>query len=141
MTDHDRSIAEEPNKRRAWTRFLDIVLRSVHVLVISALFGGTVFKIPSEQLIAFRILAMISGGALIVSEISHQRGWLSQGRGLMVIIHAGLLSLASFWPGLALPCLAAALVVGMIGSHMPKKWRYWEFFHGGRKVMRDKRDV
>jgi hypothetical protein len=137
MTDHNGSNEEGPNKRRSWTRTLDIVLRSMHVLVISALFGGAVFRIPTGQLLLCRALAAVSGAALIASEVSHRRGWPRQGRGLMVYIHAGLFSLACAWPKLAPACLAAALVIGMTGSHMPKKLRYWEFTHGGG---RDKRE-
>ena len=130
MTDHNWSISEGPNQRPAWTRFLDIVLRTAHVLVISVLFGGAVFKIPAAQLSPWKYLAIVTGGALIVSEILHSRHWPYQGRGVMVFIHVGLFSLAGFQPGLAIPCLLAALVVGMLGSHMPKKLRHWSFIHG-----------
>jgi hypothetical protein len=129
MTDHKNSFSEGPTPHPSWTRYLDIVLRSAHVLVISVLFGGAVFRIPARQLLPGQILAAVSGAALIASEISHRRGWPSQGRGLMVTIHAGLFSLACLRPGLAIPCLLLALVVGMAGSHMPKKFRYGEFIH------------
>jgi hypothetical protein len=130
MTDQNRLISAGPGQRPAWTRFLDIVLRTIHVLVISVFFGGTVFKVPAHQLLPFRTLSIITGVALIVSELSHHRRWPSQGRGLMVYIHVGLFGLASFRPDLAIPFLLAALVIGMTGSHMPKKLRYWEFIHG-----------
>jgi hypothetical protein len=129
MANHDGSISKEPNLHPTWTRYLDIVLRSAHVLVISVLFGGTVFKIHPNQLLSYQILSLVTGGALIASEISHHRHWPSQGRGLMVYIHVGLFGLACFRPNLALPCLLAALIFGMTGSHMPKKWRYWEYIH------------
>jgi hypothetical protein len=47
-----------------------------------------------------------------------------------VYLHAGLFGLACLRPELALACLLAALVIGMAGSHMPKKWRYWEVKRG-----------
>ena len=129
MTDRSGLISEVPNQRPTWTRFLDIILRSAHVLVISILFGGTVFKIPAHQLLPFQTLSMVTGAALIVSEVSHRRHWFSQVRGLMVYIHVALFSLASFLPNLAGACLLTALVIGMAGSHMPKKMRLWEFIH------------
>jgi len=129
MTDHKGSISERSNQRPAWTRFLDIVLRTAHVLGISVLFGGAFFKIPAHQLLPYQTLSMVTGGALIASEISHRRHWPSQGRGLMVYIHVGLFGLACLRPNLAIPCLLVALIIGMAGSHMPKKYRYWEFIH------------
>ncbi len=48
----------------------------------------------------------------------------------MVYIHVGLFGLAYLRPNLAIPCLLVALIIGMTGSHMPKKWRFWEFIHG-----------
>jgi hypothetical protein len=133
MMDQNGSIAEAPNKGRSWTRALDIVLRSMHVLVISALFGGAVFRVPAEQLLLYRALAAVSGVALIASEAFHRRGWPRQGRGLLVYIHIGLFSLACAWPKLAPACLASALVIGLTGSHMPRNLRYWDFIHRGGK--------
>lgn len=136
MTYQNGSISERPNPPPSWTRYLDIALRAAHVLVISVLFGGTVFKIPAHQLLPYQILSIVTGGALIASEISHRRHWPSQGRGLMVYIHVGLFGLASFLPNLAVACLLVALIIGMAGSHMPKRWRYGEFIHGRAKAGR-----
>jgi hypothetical protein len=123
----------EKNKRPAWTRVLDIVLRTAHVLVISALFGGAVFNIPAARLIPWQILASASGCGLIVSEVLHSLHWPYQGRGVMVYLHAGLFILACILPTLAPECLAAAIVIGIAGSHMPKRLRHWSFIH--RRVM------
>jgi hypothetical protein len=127
--DDNGTISGKQNKRPAWTRLLDIVLRTVHVLVISVLFGGAVFKIPVTRLLPWQTLAIASGSALIASEVLHGRHWPYQGRGVMVFIHVGLFSLVCFRPDLAIPCLFAALVFGMLGSHMPKKLRHWSFIH------------
>ena len=121
--------SERRNQRPTWTRVLDIVLRAAHVLVISALFGGVVFRVPAAQLLPWRILAAASGIALIASEVLHSIHWPYQGRGVMVYVHAGLFILASLRPGLAPACLAAAIIVGMLGSHMPKRLRHWSLLH------------
>jgi hypothetical protein len=130
MHDINVPISEKQNQRPAWMRWLDVVLRAAHVLVISVLFGGTFFKIPVEALLRWRQLAIATGCALIVSEVFHSRHWPYQGRGVMVFIHVGLFSLACLQPRLAIACLVAALAVGMLGSHMPKKLRHWSFIHG-----------
>jgi hypothetical protein len=110
-------------------RLLDVILRAVHVLAISILVGGVFFKIPYHALLLWRYLTVATGCALIVSEIFHSHHWPYQGRGVMVFIHLALFSLACLKPRLAIPCLIAALIVGMLGSHMPKKFRHWSFIH------------
>jgi TctA family transporter len=130
MSDDTVMIPGKHKPRPAWTRLLDIILRTAHVLVISVFFGGAVFQLPIARLLPWRALAVATGVLLIASEIAHHRHWPFQARGLMVFIHAGLLGLVYFQPGLAIPCLLAALVVGMLGSHMPKKLRYWSFLLG-----------
>jgi len=127
MSENNSSLSGKQNKRPSWTRFLDIALRTAHVLVISILFGGAVFRIPVDQLVPWQHLAMATGVMLIVSEIIHHTHWLSQIRGLMVFIHAGLLGLAILRPDLAVIFLLSSLVFGLVGSHLPKKIRYWSF--------------
>jgi hypothetical protein len=127
MSKNNSSTAGTQNKRPAWTRYLDIALRTAHVLVISILFGGAVFRIPTDQLVPWQHLAMATGVMLIVSEIIHHTHWPTQIRGLIVFIHAGLLGLAIFRPDLAVIFLFASLVFGLVGSHLPKKIRYWSY--------------
>ena len=127
MTENNGSISGNRPRRPAWTRFLDIALRTAHVLVISVLFGGAVFRIPADQLVSFQRLAVVTGAALTASEIIHHLHWFTQVRGVMVLVHAGLLGLVIHRPDLAVFGLLTALILGMAGSHMPKKIRYWSF--------------
>ncbi len=121
---------EKKNPRPAWTRAVDIVMRTGHVGVTSVLFGGAVCEVPFSRLFVWHYLAIATGCALIISEVFHCRHWLYQGRGIMVIIHVGLLALIHLRPDLIVPILTAVLVFGMLGSHMPKAMRYWSFVHG-----------
>ena len=127
MNENNSSISNKLTRRPAWTRYLDIVLRTAHVLVISVLFGGAVFRIPTDQLVPWQHLAMATGVMLIVSEIIHHTHWPTQIRGLIVFIHAGLLGLAILRPDLAVIFLITSLVFGLVGSHLPKKIRYWSY--------------
>jgi len=129
MIQSDISIPEKQAKRPSWTRVLDIVLRTAHVAVIGVLFGGAVFNAPLYLLLQWQYLAIGTGCALIASEVYHRRHWPYQGRGLMVFIHALLFGLIRLQPGLTVPLLLAAIVFGMVGSHMPKRLRYWSFMH------------
>jgi len=127
MNENNTSTSGTQTKRPIWTRFLDIALRTAHVLVISVLFGGAVFRVPLDQLVPLQRLAVITGLALIVSEIFHRPHWPTQIRGVMVFIHAGLLGLVILRPDLAVAWLLTALVFGMVGSHLPKRIRHWSY--------------
>jgi ABC-type transporter Mla maintaining outer membrane lipid asymmetry permease subunit MlaE len=130
MIDSNTTISEKRKKRPAWTRTLDVILRTAHVLATSALFGGAVYGIPLSRLFSWYYLTIATGCTLIASEVYHNRHWPYQGRGIMVFIHVGLLGLIRLRPDLLVPVLTAVLVFGMVGSHMTKNLRYWSFVHG-----------
>ncbi len=130
MSNNNPEAPKFKNKRPLWTRGLDVVLRTAHVAVTSVLFGGAVCEASLDQLMPWHSLAIFTGCALVLSEIYHSRHWLYQGRGAMVIIHVGLLGIIHIRPDLMVPVLLAVLVFGMVGSHMPKSYRYWSFIHG-----------
>ncbi len=130
MMDSSITIPEQRNKRPAWTRAVDVVLRTAHVAATSILFGGAVYGLPVYMLSSWRHLTLATGCALIASELYHWPHWPYQGRGVMGLIHIGLLGVVYLRPDMLRPALIAVLVFGMVGSHMPKKLRYWSFIHG-----------
>ncbi len=130
MTNNNTEPPMNKTRRPFWTRTADIILRTAHVAVTSILFGGAVCGASLIQLMTWHNLAIITGCALIVSEVYHSRHWLYQGRGVMVLIHVGLLGIIHFRQDLMVPVLTAVLIFGMAGSHMPKSMRYWSLIHG-----------
>jgi len=124
------TISEKRIKHPAWTRALDIAIRTAHVAVTGILFGGAVFEVSYERIIPWYYLAVVTGCGLIASEVYHRPHWLYQGRGVMALIHIGLLGLIRLLPDLQIPLMSVVIIFGMLGSHMPKKIRYWSFIHG-----------
>lgn len=108
---------------------MDVLLRTTHVAVTSVVFGGAVFHIALNQLLTWYYLTIATGIGLVASEYYHSYHWPYQGRGAMVVIHVGVLGFIHLRPDLAAPILGVALIFGMVGSHMPKKYRYWSFVH------------
>ena len=127
MREETPPVIERPKRRHLWTRLVDIALRATHVLAIGLLLGGEIFSIPEFHLLSLQRFVVLTGIALIISEILHRPHWITQIRGLMVLIHAGLLGLAIYAPALAVPCLVIALFIGMAGSHLPKNIRHWSY--------------
>jgi hypothetical protein len=90
------------------------------------LLGGAWYGVPAGLLRAGLVATALTGAALLASEASHSRHWPYQVRGLFVLAHVGAIGLASAWGAGA---LTGALVVGAVGSHLPKGLRAWSLRH------------
>jgi hypothetical protein len=128
----DNGCKKDKKRRSGSSKVLDLVLRSFHVGAASVLFGGLILSVSFSRLSAWHTLAMATGGALIIAEACHSRHWPYQGRGLMAIVHVGLLGLVHFRPDSMVPVLIAVLVFGVFGSNMPGYLRHWSVVHGQR---------
>ncbi len=107
-------------------RTVGIVLRTAHLGAMAVLMGGAWLGIPASALHAWLVATALTGVALLASEASHSRHWVYQGRGLLVLAHVGAAGLAqALGPGV----MMAALVVGAVGSHLPKSIRTWSLRH------------
>jgi len=113
--------------RAGAARALNLALRTVHLAGMAALGGGVLFDAPAAGLRPWLALTVGSGLALLLSEASHSRHWIYQGRGLFTLAHLGLLALLGVTPS----GVAAALIVGAVGSHLPRTIRKWSLRHRG----------
>lgn len=109
-------------------RAVAVALRTFHLLAM-AVFVGAVFAGVPDPSRAWRWLAFASGAALLVTEVTHGRDWLWQGRGVATVAHVAVLALLAV-EGMERWAVAAAVVVGSVGSHMPRSLRKWSFRHG-----------
>ena len=113
-------------------RAIDIPLRTAHVAAMALVVGGS-FAAAGAPHRPWLAIAAVTGVALLVSEASHSRHWVYQGRGLIALAHVAVLGAISVWPGATRPALVTALVVGSVGSHLPRSVRKWSLRH--RRVM------
>jgi len=109
-------------------RAIAVVLRTAHLLAMALFVGGVFTATPDPSLRTWRLLAFATGIALLASEMSHGRHWLYQGRGVVALAHVGVLALLAV-DGMDRYACAAAVVIGSIGSHMPRSLRKWSFRH------------
>jgi len=107
-------------------RAVAILLRTTHLGAMALLVGGAWYGLPPDALRGAGEVTVLSGAGLVVSEASHGRHWPYQVRGLLVLAHLALAALVSqLGPG----ALLAAVVVGAVGSHLPKGLRAWSLRH------------
>ena len=111
-------------------RLIGITIRTAHIVVTSIYVGGRLWDVPAERLRTWRNLTTVTGMALLVSEIRHSPNWTRQGRGLTTMVHLGALVPGHLWPNLAKSAPVVAMVVGSIGSHLPKTLRKWPLRKG-----------
>jgi hypothetical protein len=115
------------------SKAVSVPLRTAHLAAMAVLVGGRALAPAHASLGTWQLLTAATGAALLVTEASHSRHWAYQGRGLMALAHVALAGLA----GAALlggsGLTMAALLVGALGSHLPRTVRWWSLRH--RRVL------
>jgi hypothetical protein len=109
-------------------RGLNVAARTAHLLAVAVVAGGVFFGTGIEPLRPWIAATAASGAALLALEASHSRHWIYQGSGLAVLAHLGAAGLIAV-DGLGRPGAVAALVIGAVGSHLPRSVRRWSLRH------------
>ena len=126
-------MTPEEAPRVSAERLAGITVRTAHIIVTSIYVGGRLWDVPSEKLRVWRYLTTATGVMLLISEAGHSRNWPHQGRGLTTMAHIGALLQGHFDPKLAKASPVAAMLIGSVGSHLPRSLRKWSVVRG--KVM------
>ena len=108
-------------------RVWNITWRTAHIGVIGALFGGHVFGIAAQRLLPWVYAAVLTGAVLLFVEAYPRWRWCYQGRALMVLTKIVLLCLVPWLWDYRVPIIAAVIAIGSVGSHMPRRFRYYSF--------------
>jgi len=120
---------KEKKRRPGWLQALDLLIRTWHIGVTGVLFGGSVCYVPFERLLAWHHMAIASGGALAFSRVVQSRHWPYQVRGLMALVHVGLLAILPFHKELMVPVLSTVLVLGVFAANMPGYIKQYSVIH------------
>jgi hypothetical protein len=111
-------------------RALRTTLRSLHVVAISAYYGGAVFAVPDERLDPALAAVLATGSAFLLFEVWRAPRWLHQLRGLCTFAKIALFGLAISVPELRALLLSAVVIIGVVVSHAPSRFRYFSPFSG-----------
>ena len=111
-------------------RWLGIAARTAHLATVAVFFGGSLLQVDQARLTPWLGLALVSGAVLLVLELLHDRRWPHRGKGLLALAHALLALVVPLRPGLAVVLLWLILILGSVGSHMPRRWRHWSILDG-----------
>jgi hypothetical protein len=123
-------LRAEP-RRVPGIRALRTGLRTAHIIAFGALYGGHVYGVGAERLLPALYATLASGGAFLALEVYRAPVWLVQVRGVATFVKLLLvMSVALLWD-LRIAILTLAIVIGAVTSHMPSRFRYHSWLHGG----------
>ena len=135
MSGWQRLLFPDPPRALPGARAWNIAFRTVHIGVIGVLFGGHVFEIPKPQLLVWLGLSIATGTGLIAIEAFPHARWCYQGRGVLTLTKLLLLCLVPWLWAYRVAILTLVIVLGSVGSHMPRRFRYYSFVD--RRVIED----
>jgi len=125
----DRRLSAKP-KPLPGGRALRTTLRTVHVLAFATLYGGHVYNLPPERLLWALLATVATGVAFLAFEIYSAPVYLVEIRGLATLVKLVLVAaVAVFWEA-RVALLSTAIVIGVVASHMPGRYRYFSLLHG-----------
>lgn len=111
-------------QKRSFRRWLGVMLRTLHLLGVCGLMGGVLFRGEAVEWLPYLQLTLVSGIALMLTEIWENPGFLYEVRGAVLGLKFALLGIMALAPDLALPILIAVVVVSGVTSHAPKNFRH-----------------
>ena len=115
--------------RSGGRRAVEITARTAHLCAMAFLAGGHYFGAPHDALHRWGLATVATGVVLLATEAVHSRHWIYQARGVIALAHAALVAVVVLAPRAASAAIAATLVVGSVGSHLPRSVRKWSFRH------------
>jgi len=122
--DHHRTF---PGKR-----WLNISLRSCHILFSSGYAGGVFFDLPFEQLKIFFLLTALTGLSMMLLDFFSNGILIIQNRGWLIVLKLLLLgSLHWFEPWHKIGLVIVILLSGVV-SHATGNFRYYSIYHRRR---------
>jgi len=112
---------------KRWTK---ISLRTLHLLAVAGVGGGILFGLEQDLWRSYWLLALVSGGLMMLVDIIANPLWLVQVRGLVIFLKLALLVMLGRYPSLDGYLLGAIIVISTVIAHAPGKLRYYSVYHG-----------
>ena len=113
-----------------YARYWNILFRTLHLAAISLLVGGHAFGASAGQLRPLLYGAIVTGVGMAVVDAYPSFQFLHQCWGVFLLLKLAMLCIIPFAWSYRLPILIAVIVIGSVGSHMPKKFRHYSLIYG-----------
>ena len=113
-------------------RSVNITLRSLHLVGLLGVGGGTLFGVAPELVNPWLWTTILSGASLMGISIWSSRLFLIQLRGLVILIKILMLILILYTDGADIALLIGIALLSGIIAHASGNVRYYSIFHGRR---------
>jgi hypothetical protein len=113
-------------------RWLNISLRTLHLIGVAGLGGAYLYAAPKELWEPYLWLSLGSGVALVTTSLYSNGIWLLQLRGLLILFKLGLLGAMLWLPGFSLQLGVTVIVLSSVIAHAPGNVRYYSIWHRRR---------
>jgi hypothetical protein len=114
-----RRLFPDPPRGFRGQRWLNVSLRSLHLVGIAGIGGGFLFDQAPETWAAYWHLTVISGVALTALYLWGSVGWLFELKGLSIVVKTLLLGVALLVPSLRAELFLLLIVLSALIAHAP----------------------
>jgi len=104
-------------------RWLDIGLRSFHLVGIAGIGGGFLFDVPMMQYQPFWLLTLATGVFMSLLAVWSSATWLLQVKGLAIVCKLILLAIAFALPVWRGELFVLIILLSGVVAHAPGNWR------------------
>lgn len=122
---------------RSILRWSNIAVRTLHIVSAGAVFGGILQRASYSDMRGWFLTVILTGLTLLLLEWLHDLHWPHRGKGLLVLCHIIAAAASAFLPFFQVALLWTSLVVGSVGSHMPRRYRHWSILYGPEQRSED----
>ena len=128
---HRHRLPPPPDSLMPLLRWLNISLRSLHLIGLAGMGGGFLFALPEAQWLSYGYLSLISGGLLASLYLWTDEDWLWQLKGQVIVLKVLLLALTRVAPLWRAEVMLLVIVLSAFFAHAPARIRGWAW---GRDV-------
>lgn len=104
-------------------RWLNILLRGLHLVGIAGVAGGFLFELPDERWLGYWHLTLLSGVLLSALYVWTDASWLLKLKGQVILVKLALLALAFAYPGWSAEAFVLVILLSAFFAHAPDRVR------------------
>ncbi len=113
-------------------RWLNISLRTLHLIGVAGLGGAYLYAAPRELWMPYLWLSLGSGLGLVAISVFSNGIWMLQLRGLLILFKLVLLGGMLWLPSFSLSLGISVIVISSVIAHAPGNVRYYSLWHRRR---------
>lgn len=110
-------------------RWLDIALRSLHLVGLLGVGGGMVYDVAMSEVLPWLWLTALTGLAMVSLSLWSNRRWLRQLRGIAILVKLVILALIPLFPEQGVGLLIGVTLLSGVVAHAPGSVRYYSPRH------------